>query len=150
MSHTKNILYIEDNKDTCDLITLVFQKAGYKVTACGIPEEGIRLARDNDFAAIILDYRFDGIDGVDLCRVIRTFDSETPIIFFTGEAREAKKQVALEAGVQAYLIKPDDFERLEQTVTSLIKNGKIEQSKETQEHEDYSFVASKNYRVSRN
>lgn len=146
----KTILCVEDNKDTCDLISFVFQKAGYDVITCGIPEEGIRLARENDFAAIILDYRLNGIDGLDICRVIRTFDTAIPIIFFTAEAREANKQEAIKAGAQAYLIKPEDFERLEETVTGLINKDVITQPQEDKEETDFSFVASKNHRISEN
>lgn len=132
---SQNILCIDDNKDTCDLLMFVFQRAGYKIISTGFAEEGIRLARENHFAAIILDYRLGDLDGIDLCRIIRTFDTETPIIFFTAEAREATKQRAIEAGAQVYLVKPDDFEDIDQTVIELIKE------------EEFSFVASKNYRL---
>jgi DNA-binding response OmpR family regulator len=92
MSQPKTILCIEDNPDSCDLISFVFQKTGFEVTTCGIAQEGIRLARTNQFDAIILDLWLDGIDGIDICRVIRTFDAETPIIFYTGEARPHKNK----------------------------------------------------------
>ena len=123
MSDLKAILCIEDDADSSDLISFVFQSAGFEVTACRIPEEGIRLARTNHFVAIITDLWLAGIDGMDVCRIIRTFDAETPIVFYTGEARPEQKQAALKTGAQAYLIKPNDFERLEQTITELINRS---------------------------
>lgn len=145
MSYSKTILCIEDNIDSSDLISFVFQKAGYEVKTCGIPEEGIRLARTNKFSAIILDLWLEGLDGIDLCRVIRTFDNETPIIFYTGETHPQKKQVALEAGAQAYLIKPEGFERLEETVIELINGGVKAELQTIEESANLSFLRSKTY-----
>jgi DNA-binding response OmpR family regulator len=117
----KTILCIDNNADSCDLISFIFQKAGYEVITCSLPEEGIRLARTKDFVAIVSEFGLGGMDGTDLCRIIRTFDTEIPIIFYTGEARLAKKQAALEAGAQAYLIKPADITLITDTVLNHIE-----------------------------
>jgi two-component system phosphate regulon response regulator PhoB len=150
MSDLNTILCIEDNTDSSDLISFVFQKAGFEVTTCGIPQEGIRLARTNKFAAIILDLWLDGIDGIDICRVIRTFDAETPIIFYTGEGRPQKKQAALEAGAQVFLIKPEGFEHLEETVIRLINGSVKGEPQEIEESANLSFLSSKTYHSSSN
>lgn len=123
MSFDKTILCVDDDKDTCELVTFIFQNVGFEVISCHTPEEGIRYARTNKYAAIITDFYLNGMDGTDLSRVIRTFDQVTPIIFFTGEARAEKKQLALEAGAQAYIIKPADFGQFEQTVIRLINKS---------------------------
>lgn len=123
MSFNKTILCIDDDKDNCELVTFVFQNVGFEVISCHMPEEGIRYARTNKYAAIITDFYLNGMDGTDLSRVIRTFDRITPIIFFTGEARAEKKQLALEAGAQAYITKPTDFGKFEQTVIELINEN---------------------------
>ena len=123
MQLKKTILCIDDNEDTRELIEIIFKDAGFEVTACDTPEEGIRRARTNEYAAIITDFYLDGMDGTDLCRAIRTFDAATPIVFFTGEARSGKKQLAIEAGAQAYIIKPTDFELLKNTVLEFINTN---------------------------
>ena len=55
----------------------------------------------------MLDSRLPDLDGFDLCRQIRDFDSDTPILFFSGAAYEADKKRGIEAGANAYVIKPD-------------------------------------------
>ncbi|MDQ4120328.1 MAG: response regulator [Acidobacteriota bacterium] len=123
MTPQKAVLCVDDNADTCDLLKFVFQKSGIRVETCSFPEEAIRRAREAKFDAIVLDFHLSAIDGVDLCRIIRTFDSFTPIIFFSAEARAAKKQEATDAGAQAFLVKPNDFEKLVPTVCELINEN---------------------------
>lgn len=127
MLSEKAVLCVDNDKDNCELIALYFQTAGFEVISCYTPEEGIRFVRTKDFAAIITDFHFDEMDGIDLCRAIRTFNPVTPIVFFTGEARAEKKEAALEAGAQAYITKPADFEKLPQTVIQLINQSVKEQ-----------------------
>lgn len=118
------ILCIEDDDDACGLMSFVFQDSGFEVTNCVDPLEGIRLARSHKYAAVIMDYWLDGMEGVDLCRAIRTVDPQVPIVFYTGEARETKRAAALEAGAQAYLVKPDGFDKIRDTVIDLIGRGR--------------------------
>lgn len=123
METDKTILCVDDDEDTCELLSFVFQRAGFEIKSCETAEEGIRNARTNRYAAIVTDFNFGEMDGADFCRAIRTFDRETPIVFFSGEARAEKRQLALEAGAQAYIVKPADFGEVVQTVIRLISDG---------------------------
>lgn len=120
MTIPKTILCVDDNTDTCELLKFIFEKDGFEVKTSDSPEEAVRHAINNRFSAIVVDFHLFEMDGVDLCRIIQTFDSNTPVIFFSAEAREIKKQEAFEAGAKAYLTKPNDFEKLVPTVTWLI------------------------------
>jgi two-component system OmpR family response regulator len=120
----QTILCIEDDKDTCDLIEFMFRQAGYQVSSCSTAEDGLRQVRQGNFEAVILDNHLRGISGYEVCREIRTFDQNIPVIFFSGEARAQEKEKALAAGASAYLIKPNDFEKLTETVIGLIKANK--------------------------
>ena len=100
------ILYVEDDKDSCDIVKMLLSQSGYDVMTARTACEGLRTAEQESLALIILDkWHTDG-DGVELCRQIRAFDSHTPIIFFSGAASEADIQDALKAGAHAYIIKP--------------------------------------------
>ena len=59
------------------------------------------------FDLCLLDSRLPDIDGFELCRRMRAVDPHTPILFFSGAAYEADKKRGIEAGANAYLIKPD-------------------------------------------
>jgi DNA-binding response OmpR family regulator len=120
----REILCIDDDRDTCELVEFMFKQKGYKVTSCSTGEDGLRRARNERFGAIILDNRFHGSDGADICQTIRSFDKETPIIFFTGEARLQEKEKALSAGANDYLIKPNDLDKLTETIINFIETGK--------------------------
>ena len=118
------ILCIEDDEDTCDLVNFVFNQAGYKIESCG-QTECLKLIHQEQFLAIILDNYFDGMSGTEICQEIRNFDQTTPIIFLSGEARQAEIDKALAAGANAYLIKPNDFEKLTGTVIKFIEENRI-------------------------
>jgi two-component system cell cycle response regulator DivK len=123
MEHSKQeILCIDDDNDTCELVAFMFKQKGYNVISCVNADEGLLRARRKEFGAIILDNRFHGSDGTTICEEIRSFDEATPIIFFTGEARLKEKEKALAAGANGYLIKPNDLEKLTDTIINFIEN----------------------------
>ena len=80
------------------------------------------------FGAIVLENGFDKTTGVEVCRVVRIFDCDTPIVFLSGEARPHEIAKALAAGADAYLVKPQDFEKLEQTVIGPMDSRRVSAS----------------------
>ena len=114
------ILCIEDDEDTCDLVTFVFNQAGYEIKSCS-QTDCLEHIQEEEFLAIILDNYFDGLSGINICEEIRSFDQTTPIIFLSGEARQAEIDKAMAAGANAYLIKPTDFEKLVPTAIKCIE-----------------------------
>ena len=123
MSEAKTrILCIEDDADTCELITYVFAQKGYEIET-GHQMDCLKLNREEKFAAIILDNYFIRLKGTDICREIRSFDQTVPVVFLSGEARKAEIEKALAAGANAYLLKPNDFEKLTETVIKLIEES---------------------------
>lgn len=112
---------VDDDKDTCLLVEYMFKQNNYKVVSCMTADEGLAEAEKGGYSAIILDNWFAESSGVEICRKIRVFDSLTPIIFFSGEARPKEKQKAIDAGANEYLVKPNDLEKLTQTVIDLIE-----------------------------
>jgi len=123
MESPARILIIDDDPDSCELIQLMLQysNAGYEIISVLTPEEGLRLAAARPFDLYLLDCRFVGIDGVEVCRRLRQTDAKTPIMFFTGEAQERVRQEALLAGANAYLVKPDDLQKLTGTAKRLLE-----------------------------
>jgi DNA-binding response OmpR family regulator len=119
------ILCIEDDKDTCELITYVFKDTGYEVETCG-QTDCLNLIHEKKFSAIVLDNYFHGLRGADICREIRNIDQITPIIFLSGEARQSEIAKALAAGANEYLTKPGDFEKLVPVTIKLIAQSRLE------------------------
>lgn len=121
------ILVIDDDRDSCELMQLMLQYSNprYEITCVTASEEGLRLAAAQRFDLYLLDCRLVGIHGIEVCRRLRQTDTQTPIMFFTGEAQESVRQEALRAGADAYLIKPDDLKQLTGTVKRLLDAQKL-------------------------
>jgi DNA-binding response OmpR family regulator len=111
------ILFIDDDQDTCEMIHALLGHYGYEaVTASGLTE-GLRFARDERFDLILLDWFFTDGTGIDLCRMIRAFNEEIPIFFYTGVSYDSEIKKAMNAGAQGCFIKPVDMDNLMQTVS---------------------------------
>lgn len=120
MSRSKTVLYVEDDPDSCEIMTIILKKAGFETVTCATSEEGLKLARQGGFDAIILDHRLARITGIEICREIRTYDTKTPIIFHTSSAEPKVQREAFAAGAQAYLIKPNGFEAIVRTIEQFV------------------------------
>src|SRR5258708_2544741 len=114
------LLCVEDDKDTCEALAYLLRMSGYDVTTAGPIAEGLRLTREMTFDLIILDNWFTESSGVDLCRRIREFDSQTPILFYSAAAFESDIEQGLKAGAQAYIVKPH-FDEFQRAIARLVK-----------------------------
>lgn len=119
---TPRILIIDDDSTNCELIELMLQMSNpaYEITCVLASVEGLRLAATQRFDLYILDYRLRGIGGIEVCRTLRRTHAHTRIMFFTGEAHNRERQEAMQAGADAYLVKPNDLRILTQTVKQLL------------------------------
>ena len=116
------ILFVEDNKDARDMVCIILRRDGYKVTSVETVCEALQLAKNERFNLFLIDSRLPDGSGVELCQLIREFDSQTPIVFYSANAYEADIKKALGAGAQEYLVKPCNQEKLEETIDKLLNN----------------------------
>jgi DNA-binding response OmpR family regulator len=115
----RRILCVDDDDDTCLMLTHLLGQENYQVKTAKSVSEALQIARNESFSLYILDEWFPREAGISLCRKIREFDPHTPIIFYSGAALESEKQEALYAGAQAFVAKPY-VEELITTVHSLL------------------------------
>jgi DNA-binding response OmpR family regulator len=106
------ILYAEDDADTRDLVTLIFQRQNCQVIATEVHDEALRLARTERFDLYLIDNWLPGISGIRLCEELREFDQHTPVLFYSAAAYETDRERALLSGAQGYLVKPADGDQL--------------------------------------
>jgi DNA-binding response OmpR family regulator len=76
------ILCVEDESDTHHMLRVFL--SDFEIISALTKTEAIELARNNTFSLILMDYWLPDGTGEDACRVIRSFDSRTPILFITG------------------------------------------------------------------
>jgi DNA-binding response OmpR family regulator len=117
----QSILCVDDDEDSLELLTIIFEQEGFDVKSCNSLEDCLPLIYENDFTAIILDNWFSGGTSLEVCRKIRSFNSTIPIIYYSAEVRETEIKKALATGATAYLMKPDDFDEITETVSQLIQ-----------------------------
>ena len=115
----RRILCVDDDDDTRWMLSIMLGQAGYEVKSASGVAEALKLVRTECFDLYLLDRTFADGTGLELCRRIREFDTQTPVVFFSGLALESDRQLGLEAGAQVHLVKPDDLGRLVDTVTQL-------------------------------
>ena len=122
------ILYIEDHDDTRELVSLVLCQSGFDVITGSTIEAGVRLAGGRTFDLYLLDSWLPDGSGLDLCKRIREIDPYTPILFYSAAAYEVDREMALESGAQAYLVKPSQTAELCALVSSLIETFRASNS----------------------
>jgi DNA-binding response OmpR family regulator len=116
--HLKSILCVEDNKDTCEMLALLFSE--YEFVAAHTLQNALVQIEKRNFDLYILDNWLPDGSGIELCRIIRAANSTVPIVFVSGVGYEKDVSEALGAGANKYLIKPCEPETIEQIVKELI------------------------------
>lgn len=103
-----NILIVEDEKDISGLISYNLSKEGFNVAASFDGEKALRMIRKNHYDLIILDLMLPGIQGMELCRILKSSEntSSIPVIMLTAKTEELDKVLGLEMGADDYITKP--------------------------------------------
>jgi len=116
------VLVTEDDEDTRELIELLLTSEGFEVVTTDVPAKALGLAITEQFDLFILDNWMSDSSGLDLCRSLRTFDTKTPILFYSGAALDSDKKDALECGAQAYIVKPGNLDELVAEAARLVRD----------------------------
>jgi DNA-binding response OmpR family regulator len=99
------ILVVDDDRKTVDLIRLYLEKDGYRVLTAYDGRQALDLSRRRQPGLIILDLMLPRVDGLDVCRILRS-ESKVPIIMLTAKTTEEDKLVGLDLGADDYVTKP--------------------------------------------
>ncbi len=89
------------------MLVILLKLAFIEAKAVGTAAEALSLIKAEHFDLYMLDAWLPEMDGFELCRRMRAFDAQIPILFFSGAAYEADKKKGIEAGANHYVIKPD-------------------------------------------
>ena len=101
------VLCIDDDEDSRVMLTTLLKLALIEAKAVGTGAEALSSIQAEPFDLYMLDSRLPDVDGFDLCRRLRAMNPHAPILFFSGAAFDADKKKGIEAGANAYVIKPD-------------------------------------------
>src|SRR5688572_15357500 len=101
------VLCVDDDEDSRVMLTTLLKLAFIDAKAVATGAQALSSVQSEPFDLYMLDSRLPDVDGFELCRRLRAIDRKTPILFFSGAAFETDKKRGIEAGANAYVIKPD-------------------------------------------
>ena len=119
---TGRILVIEDDQRLAVMIQEYLQDNGFHVSVAGDGSGGLALQRSEHFDAIVLDLMLPDVDGLEVCRNLRTEDS-VPILMLTAKGDPMDRVVGLELGADDYLPKPFEPRELLARLRAILRRG---------------------------
>jgi two-component system phosphate regulon response regulator PhoB len=121
----KKILIIDDEPDVTDLVAYNLRAKGFVTKTLNNPNAAIGAAHDFNPDLVILDVMMPGLNGIQLCRMIRADPAlkNTPVIFLTARAEEHDRVQGLETGADDYICKPFSTKELVLRVQALLRRA---------------------------
>lgn len=105
MEQAARILVVEDDEKIAALLDDYFSAAGYQCTLIGDGLAALAHVRSNPVDLVMLDLMLPGLDGIGVCREVRTF-SQVPIVMLTARIDEIDRLLGLDTGADDYVCKP--------------------------------------------
>ena len=118
---TIKLLIIEDNIDVAGILGDYFEAKGMELDFADNGELGLSLAQAFDFDAIILDLMLPKLDGLSLCKTLRSLGCSTPILMLTALDNKTDLLTGFDSGADDYLGKPFDLDVVDARIQALIK-----------------------------
>jgi DNA-binding response OmpR family regulator len=119
------VLIIEDNPDIAANLGDYLEDHGHTVDFAGDGVTGLHLAVVNSFDAIVLDLALPGMDGLEVCRKLRSeAGKDTPVLMLTARDRLEDKLAGFDTGADDYLVKPFELQEVEARLKVLSSRGR--------------------------
>jgi DNA-binding response OmpR family regulator len=119
------VLIIEDNPDIAANLGDYLEDHGHTVDFAGDGVTGLHLAVVNDFDAIVLDLALPGMDGLEVCRKLRSeAGKDTPVLMLTARDRLEDKLAGFDTGADDYLVKPFELQEVQARLKVLASRGR--------------------------
>lgn len=120
----KTILLVEDDDTLRKTLAYNLSKDGYQVIQSGDGAEALSLARDKAPDLIVLDVMLPSLDGLTVCRILRS-ESQVPIIMLTARGSEVDRIVGFEIGADDYIVKPFSLGEFLARVRAMLRRAPV-------------------------
>jgi two-component system, OmpR family, alkaline phosphatase synthesis response regulator PhoP len=123
--HRRQILVVEDEADIRRLVRYNLEQEGYTLLEAADGEEALALARKQRPHLVVLDLMLPGMNGLEVCRVLRTEErtAKLPVLMLTARATEVDKVLGLEIGADDYVTKPFSPREVVARVKALLRRA---------------------------
>lgn len=118
------LLLIEDSRDICLALSKALATL-HDIDIAPTGQQGLTLAATNEYSVIILDLGLPDINGQEVCRKIRDFDHQTPILILSGETKVLTKIAVMDIGADDYLTKPFSLGELKVRLRALERRSSL-------------------------
>ena len=117
------ILIVEDDTTSAKWVEIYLKRAGYTPIIAYDGLTGLKIARRDKPDLIVLDLMLPGLDGMEICRILRR-ESDVPIIMLTAKGAKRDKIEGIDGGADDYMVKPFDPDELIVRIKSVLRRYK--------------------------
>ncbi len=119
------ILVIDDERDLIELVRYNLEKEGFRVLGACDGESGLKIAAAEKPNLVVVDLMLPGIDGMEVCRLLRSTrgTSRIPVIMLTAKGNESDRILGLELGADDYVTKPFSPRELAARVKAVLRRA---------------------------
>jgi len=129
----KTILIVEDDTTLAETLSSALESENFKAASAEDGKTGLRMAMEEGFDLIVLDWVLPELSGIEICRQLRTRGIRTPIIILSGKKKEEIDRVlGLELGADDFLVKPFGTKEFIARINALLRRSRPE-AKEIEE-----------------
>jgi len=130
------ILLVDDEQSIQTLLSYPLRKDGYHVTSAQDGREALQRFDEARFDLVILDLMLPKLDGVEVCRELRS-RSQVPIIMLTAKGSETDKVAGLEVGADDYITKPFSMREFRSRVKAALRRSRMVSEPQEEEAIDH-------------
>lgn len=118
-----SILIIQDSPSVNAMLKFRLEKGGFSVETVETGEEGVEKTKAGQYHLILLDYNLPGINGSQVCRILKENDNtrNIPVLFISAKDEDKLSQITREAGADGYIGLPFEAKKFIEKITDLLK-----------------------------
>ena len=128
----QKILVVDDDENTCELIRLQLEMAGYDPVCAYNGRDALNAAKEQRPSLVILDLMLPEMDGMDVFREVRR-SANVPVVMLTGKSEEFDRVLGLEMGADDYVTKPFSLRELIARIKAVLRRANASQSSDDQQ-----------------
>ena len=125
MTTMPRVLIVEDELSLRETLAYSLERDGYEVLTAADGLDALKVARSQRPDLILLDVMLPGMDGIEVCRILRQ-ETDVPILMLTARAEEVDRVVGLEVGADDYVTKPFGMRELLARIRALLRRARMQ------------------------
>jgi two-component system response regulator HydG len=123
-----DILVVDDDISHCTILQALLRGWGYRVALAHNGVQALEQVRQQVFDLVLCDIRMAEMDGIETLKEIKTLNPSIPVLIMTAYSSVDTAVEALKSGALDYLIKPLDFDKLQQTLSQALAHTRLSES----------------------